>query len=420
MNDRPGMSSAENWNDPEASVPPEEDPITAFIRSSLRAAHPPGRIAMTLEQHSPGLGRAYLGPIHAIARDMGAGRRPEVSRPAVLSGSFSGGMPVASDAPPAAPGGWLAGRETPAGLQAPVSLFANQSVPQIRRTGNVSLVGGGLPLRSAALPVKKATAGLLQPLAAKAKPVGPLRQDTPSTPPNPQGPARKRRYRYPIDDLSVELTANATADPYQHPGYLGFIGSTAESGGGKHLISDGSKDPRGGTSYGRNQLSSKTGTMKEFLEGTIEAKFGQKFAKDFKGNEPGSKEFNDIYRQLTKTRGAELEEAEHNFLYTTRYLPVANEAEAVGFDLKNRAVQEAIWSTAIQRGRKGGIEMIKAIAAAGVPKDTDSMIDRLYEARIKHAPSQWERFSAERDKVKEFARNLREISVSKSPLRRRR
>src|ERR1044072_9394782 len=243
MNDRPGISGTESGSDPETSVPQEEDPIAAFIRSSLRAAHPPGKIAMTLEQHSPGLGRAYLEPIHALARELGAGRRPDVSRQAVLNGLPGGSMPIAPDVPPAVFDGRFPGRGATGRQQPPASLFTGHGVPQFRRARATSLGEYGLPLRSAALPVRSPrTGGLLQPLAAKSTPVRPLLQGAQSTPSGPQGETRKRRYHYPIDDLSVEPTANPTSDPYQHPGYLGFIGSPAESGGGKNLMSDGSKD----------------------------------------------------------------------------------------------------------------------------------------------------------------------------------
>lgn len=172
MNDRPGMSGAENWTDPEASVPSEEDPITAFIRSSLQAGHPPGKIAMTLEQQTPGLGRAYLGSIQTRARDMDAAPRPPILRTAGLTGLLGGGLSVASDGPAA--GRWIAGREAVGDQKAPQVQYTDQVASQFDGIRDASLAELGLPLRSTVLAAKNAgPGGLLRPIFQNSKSVRP-------------------------------------------------------------------------------------------------------------------------------------------------------------------------------------------------------------------------------------------------------
>ena len=117
------------------------------------------------------------------------------------------------------------------------------------------------------------------------------------------------------------------------------------SGRGVTTISTGKGD-KGGVSYGAYQLSTKMGTLREYLS--------QSFYKDhFSGLDPATAAFNVKWRELAMAEpgfGAE----QHDFIRRTHYDVQVRKLQAAGIDLsdRGRAVQDALWSTSVQTGNK--------------------------------------------------------------------
>lgn len=123
------------------------------------------------------------------------------------------------------------------------------------------------------------------------------------------------------------------------------LGQTSERyetrGRGANTISTGKGD-RGGVSYGAYQLSTKMGTLREYLN--------QSSYKDkFKGLEPATPGFNSKWRELAKT-DPEFAQDQHDFIKRTHYDVQDGKLKAKGIDLSNcgPAVQDALWSTSVQ------------------------------------------------------------------------
>lgn len=100
----------------------------------------------------------------------------------------------------------------------------------------------------------------------------------------------------------------------------------------------------GGASYGTYQLASKPGTVQRYLK---KSRFGGKF----EGLEPGSAEFNAKWKQVAREYpdfGAD----QHDFIRRTHVEPVNLALSKRGLDMTDRgpAVQEMVWSTAVQYG----------------------------------------------------------------------
>lgn len=153
---------------------------------------------------------------------------------------------------------------------------------------------------------------------------------------------------------------------------LGFISAKYESGGrGVHTISSGKGD-HGGASYGKHQLASANGSMSKFLA----SEEGKKYATQFAGLRPGSKEFNDKYRQIVSQDASGMESAQQQYIVRTHYDPLARKvARDTGFDVnkRGRAVQEAIMSTSVQYG--GGTSIVtEALRGRDPSKMTDEEI----------------------------------------------
>lgn len=160
------------------------------------------------------------------------------------------------------------------------------------------------------------------------------------------------------------------------PSRLGTVSARYESGGrGVGFISSGKDDP-GGQSYGVHQLSSKD-SMPAFLRSPE----GKPFAARFAGQSVGTKAFNDTYRSLAKEQANDFEAAQHAYYSRTHYKPLEGVAAAAGFDIKNRGVQEALFSMAIQHGRAAQIVKAAKIAGASSP---EQQIRALYAARTEY------------------------------------
>lgn len=156
--------------------------------------------------------------------------------------------------------------------------------------------------------------------------------------------AVKRGYATAVDITSRGIEVAANAGKYA----LGQISMLFETGGrGVGTISTGSGD-FGGKSYGAYQLATNNGSLQAFLRSSP---FGAEFA----GLKPGSAEFDAKYKTVAKD--PKFADAQHNYITNTHYGPQLAKLRAGGIDLGTRgpAVQEAVFSTAVQFGANTGV-----------------------------------------------------------------
>jgi hypothetical protein len=153
---------------------------------------------------------------------------------------------------------------------------------------------------------------------------------------------------------------------------LGAVSEKYESGGkGVGTVSSGKGDA-GGVSYGKYQLATNNKSMDTFLA----SKEGAPVASQLQGLAPGSKAFNDKYKELTTSpEGAKaMEDAQHAYIQRTHFEPQAAKLKNdLGMDVgkESKAVQEAVWSTSVQYGKDTGV-----ISNALKGKDLSTMSDK--------------------------------------------
>jgi hypothetical protein len=124
--------------------------------------------------------------------------------------------------------------------------------------------------------------------------------------------------------------------------YLGQTSSHFESSGqGAGVISTGKGD-HGGASYGTYQLSTKMGTLREYLS---QSRFGEKFL----ALTPNTPAFNAKWKEVARTDPGFAKD-QHDFIGKSHYGEQLVCLHAAGIELSNRgrAVQDAIWSTSVQ------------------------------------------------------------------------
>ncbi len=140
----------------------------------------------------------------------------------------------------------------------------------------------------------------------------------------------------------------AAAAPVFVPPPLGDLSKEFESGSkGPATVSKGVGD-HGGVSYGSYQLSSNMGVPQQFV-----ASEGKRWAAEFGSTVPGTAAFSAIWESIGKREPREFHDAQHAFIKRTHYdraiTYVFNES---GTDLSthSHALQDVIWSTAVQHG----------------------------------------------------------------------
>jgi hypothetical protein len=135
---------------------------------------------------------------------------------------------------------------------------------------------------------------------------------------------------------------------------LGWLSERYEAGKrGPGTISTGVGD-KGGVSYGSFQLSSKTGTVQSFVN--------QFYAKDFKGLQPGTQAFNKVWTRLATTQKDKFHADQLQFIKQTHYDPVVRKLRedlGINVDTLDSGVQNAVFSTAVQNGKKGGAHVLE-------------------------------------------------------------
>jgi hypothetical protein len=123
---------------------------------------------------------------------------------------------------------------------------------------------------------------------------------------------------------------------------LGQISEHYESRGrGPATISSGKHD-HGGASYGVYQLSTRSGTLKEYLDQSV-------YGMQFEGLTQGSSAFDAKWRELG-THDPDFASDQQEFIKKQLFEPQVQKLKDQGLDLSARgpAVQEALWSTSVQ------------------------------------------------------------------------
>jgi len=144
-------------------------------------------------------------------------------------------------------------------------------------------------------------------------------------------------------------------------------------------------DQVGGTSYGLYQIASKPGTMERFIDFLEQnaPDLGQKLRSAGPAN-TGSKEgpMPDVWRAIAAEEPKRFADLQKSFIEQTHFEPAVKKfKELTGLDVKSmsQAVQEVLWSTAVQHGATGGANLFaEASDKAGNP-DSDGFEFRLIE-----------------------------------------
>ena len=231
---------------------------------------------------------------------------------------------------------------------------------------------------------------LPEPVIIKVSPVSPLVDPTVSEP----YPTRDD-----LGDISDMLTQiGVDADIYtaeakdlrdsKHT--LGWLSAAKESRGRADTISTGRVGKtgydRGGVSYGKHQIASKTGTMQNFLDSDEASPYSV-----LRVYPINSKRFKTQWRAYSKMDA--FQKVQFDFLKRTHYDKPFNYAASRGFNTRSPLIQEAIFSMGIHSGaggwnkkrRKytGAFGIIKAVADHNdiESMSVDQQVQKLYVAR---------------------------------------
>jgi hypothetical protein len=168
---------------------------------------------------------------------------------------------------------------------------------------------------------------------------------------------------------------------------LGELSAKYETGGrGPGTVSTGSGDP-GGVSYGSYQMATKMGTVGRFV-----GQAGFQWAKDFQGLTPGTAPFTACWKRIAANETDAFQRAQHAFIKKSHYdLLAAKILAEDGLDVntRSRALQDVVWSTAVQHGGASSI-VHKAIAnVKSKPSDPEfdkQLISAIYAERGRKKP----------------------------------
>lgn len=136
---------------------------------------------------------------------------------------------------------------------------------------------------------------------------------------------------------------------------LGQLSAKYETGGrGPGTVSTGAGDA-GGASYGSYQMTSKPagGTVKRFVS---QPDFP--FADKFRGLTPGSAPFTAAWKQLAATARDAFQAVQHDYIKKTHFDPFVKKIiadDGLNVLTRSHALQDVIWSTAVQHGPANSI-----------------------------------------------------------------
>ena len=179
-----------------------------------------------------------------------------------------------------------------------------------------------------------------------------------------QGVAGKQNLdSYRANPVSVQ---NSPVKKMDMPLVSGDLSAKFESG--SNGVSAIGYDRVGGTSYGKYQIASKTGTMDKFIQFLKDK--APEIAEKLLGAGPadtGSKAgaMPDLWKQIAEADPGGFEKLQHDFIQGSHYDPAAKMIlENTGIDINSlpAPVREVLWSTSVQHGPTGASRLIsKAI-----------------------------------------------------------
>lgn len=163
-------------------------------------------------------------------------------------------------------------------------------------------------------------------------------------------------------------------------------------------------DRTGGTSYGLYQIASKTGTMDSFL-GFLDSA-APDIAKRLRAAGPadtGSKEgaMPDAWRAIANQSPKRFADLQRDFIRQSHFDPAARGVlERTGVDPRemSQAVQEVLWSTAVQHGATGAARLFERAVDKAGPDTAEGfearLIEQVYDERATQFGSSTKRVQA--------------------------
>ena len=163
-------------------------------------------------------------------------------------------------------------------------------------------------------------------------------------------------------------------------------------------------DRKGGTSYGTYQISSKAGTMARFIQYLKEQEPGwaERLMKSGPANtgSAGGRMPRE-WKKIADEDPQRFEQLQYNFIKQSHYEEALSQVyEESGLNIAERspALQETLWSTAVQHGPRGAAKIIdRAInrlsKRSGAISD-DKLINEIYSSRAKYFKSSTRRIRA--------------------------
>lgn len=146
---------------------------------------------------------------------------------------------------------------------------------------------------------------------------------------------------------------------------LGRLSARFESG--EKGIEAVGHDRVGGTSYGKYQIASRTGSMDDFLDylddraPDIARQLRQAGPADT-GSTAGA--MPDAWRKVASTQPERFEKLQHDFIKSGHYSPARDrilEATGIDLDKTSSALQEVLWSTSVQHGATGAANIFNRV-----------------------------------------------------------
>lgn len=152
-------------------------------------------------------------------------------------------------------------------------------------------------------------------------------------------------------------------------------------------------DRAGGTSYGVYQISSRTGTMRSFIDYLEErapdlarrlAAAGPSNTGGRRGSMPAE------WKRIAAEDPVRFAQLQHDFISQSHYMPAVQDIyEETGVDItrQSRALNEVLWSTAVQHGPRGAARIftrvINRAKGLGIGTQAKDVIDGVYSSRAR-------------------------------------